>query len=81
MQKSSTEKSVENKTVRSANVIPSEESAELLENNLSDQIKIVRLLQEVLKMETLKLKRMLKERLLDSKEEGRFGKYLNLKKE
>ena len=65
MQKSRSEKSVENKTVRSANVIPSEESAELLENNLSDQIKIVRLLQGVLKMETLKLKRMLRERLLD----------------
>ena len=75
MQKSRTKNSVENKTVRSA--IPSEESAQILETNMSDQIQIVRLLQEILMMETLKLKRMLRER----EDKGRFGKNLNRKKE
>ena len=50
-----------------ANVIPSEESAEILENNLSEQLQIVR-------METLKLKRMLREKLKDKEGEGMFGK-------
>ena len=78
MQKSGTEKFVEK---RSANLIPSEASAEILGNNLSDQIEIVRLLEEILRMETLTLKGMLKKRFMDRKEEGRLGKNLNWKKE
>ena len=66
-------KSVEIKTNESANMIPTEESAEILENNLAEQLKIVRLLQEILRMETLKLERMRRERLLDKEGEGKLG--------
>ena len=70
MQKSSNKKLVQIQTKGSANMIPPEESAEILENNLTEQLQIVRLLQEILRMETLKLQRMTSERLFDRQEEG-----------
>ena len=73
MQKSSNKKLVQIQTKRSANMIPPEESAEILENNLTEQLKIVRLLQEILRMETLQLERMMRERFSDKKEEGKLG--------
>ena len=54
-------------------MIPNEESAEILENNLTEQLKIVRLLQEILRMETLQLERMMREGFLDRKGEGKLG--------
>ena len=52
-------------------MIPSEKSEEMNEKNLREQLKIVRLLQEILQLETLKLKRMMRERLLDRGKGGR----------
>ena len=72
MQKLMNKKSVEIKTNESANMIPTEKSTEILENNLAEQLKIVRLLQEILRMETLKLERMRRERLLDKEGEGKL---------
>ena len=66
-------KSVEIKTNESANMIPTEESAEILETNFAEQLKIVRLLQEILRMETLKLERMRRERFVDKEGEGKLG--------
>ena len=77
MQKLSNNNSVQIQTMGSTIMIPPEESAE---NNLSEQLKIVRLWKEILRMETLKLKRMLRERLLDREKEGSFGKKINWKK-
>ena len=54
MPKSNTQQSVQIKTDRSANMIPSDSPAEILENNLSEQLDIVKLLKEILRMETLK---------------------------
>ena len=73
MQKLRNKKSVEIKTKGSANMIPTEESAEILETNLAEQLKIVRLLQEILRMETLKLERMRRERFVDKEGEGKLG--------
>ena len=70
MQKSSNKKSVQIQTMGSTIMIPPEESAE---NNLSEQLKIVRLWKEILRMETLKLERMTRERLFDRQEEGPPG--------
>ena len=73
MPKSSNKKSVQIKTNGSENMTPSEESSEILENNLTEQLKIVRLLQEILRMETLQLERMLMERFFEREEEGKLG--------
>ena len=54
-------------------MIPNEEYAEILENNLTEQLKIVRLLLEILRMETLQLERMLMERFFEREEEGELG--------
>ena len=54
-------------------MIPPEESAEILENNLTEQLQIVRLLQEILRMETIELERMTRERFLDREGEGKLG--------
>ena len=54
-------------------MIPTEESAEILETNLAEQLKIVRLLQEILRMETFKLERMRRERFVDKEGEGKLG--------
>ena len=70
MQKLSNKKSVQIQTIGSTIMIPPEESAE---NNLSEQLKIVRLWKEILRIETLKLERMMRERFSDKKEEGKLG--------
>ena len=70
MQKLSNEKSLQIQTMGSTIMIPPEDSAE---NNLSEQLKIVRLWKEILRMETLKLERMMRERFSDKKEEGKLG--------
>ena len=54
-------------------MIPPEESAEILEKNLSEQLQIVRLLQEILRMETLKVDIMMRESFIDTKEEAKVG--------
>ena len=69
MQKSSNKKLVQIQTNGSANMIPTEGSAEILENNLTEQLQIVRLLQERLRMETLKLERMTRKK----EELGKLG--------
>ena len=69
MQKSSNKKLEQFQTKGSANMIPPEESAEILESNLTEQLQIVRLLEEILRMETLKLERMMRKK----EEEGKLG--------
>ena len=72
MKKSNTKKSVQIETNRSTNMIPSEKPAVILENNLIELLEIVKLLQKILRTETLKLERMLRERIMDRDRDGRL---------
>jgi hypothetical protein len=52
-------------------MIPSEKHDGILKTNLIKQLEIVKLLQEILRTETLKLERMLIERIVDMKRKRR----------